>query len=145
MRQFTCLYKKTNDIHQKFLVDIVGDDEYKVSINNHFAFSTNKTYNESDLLFDNDTVSLKPILYTKKEFNKKLIKIIRDNMDSTIILKGLKEKFSFKNDLGFDSLDMIHLSVDIEREFFVCLEDDELLKIKTIKDLKDYLKFLIKE
>jgi len=146
MKRYLCINKRINGTYFKYLQNVDIDEEFRISDDNHFAFIVGEYYLEDVLTFNEDkTVSLKRKYYTKLDFNKKIITIIRNNIDDNSEIKGIKEKYSFKNDLGLDSMDMINLSIDIEREFFVCLKDDELNKIKTVKDLKEQLKFLIKD
>jgi acyl carrier protein len=45
---------------------------------------------------------------------------------------------SFK-DLGIDSLDLVDLVFALEEEIGTTFEDDELLSIKTVKDLCDLI------
>jgi len=39
------------------------------------------------------------------------------------------------NDLGADSLDIIQMLISMEREFGVVFDDDEIKKVKTVKDV----------
>lgn len=49
------------------------------------------------------------------------------------------ENASFVNDLGADSLDTVELIMAFEEEFGVEIPDDEAEKIKTVKDVLDYI------
>ena len=47
---------------------------------------------------------------------------------------------SFTDDLGADSLDVVELTMALEEEFSLPdTPDDELLKIRTVGDLADYI------
>ncbi len=46
---------------------------------------------------------------------------------------------SFVNDLGADSLDTVELIMAFEEEFGVEIPDEEAEKIKTVKDVLDYI------
>ena len=46
---------------------------------------------------------------------------------------------SFADDLGADSLDTVELIMAFEEEFGVEIPDDEAEKIKTVKDVVDYI------
>ena len=46
---------------------------------------------------------------------------------------------SFVNDLGADSLDTVELIMAFEEEFGVEIPDEEAEKIKTVKDVMDYI------
>lgn len=51
----------------------------------------------------------------------------------------------FNEDLGADSLDMVELVMDFEREFKITIPDEESEKIKTVADAELYLtRFIIK-
>ena len=42
-------------------------------------------------------------------------------------------------DLGADSLDAVELIMALEDEYGITIDDDEARKIKTVKDLVDYI------
>lgn len=46
---------------------------------------------------------------------------------------------TFIDDLGADSLDIVELIMAFEEEFSVEIPDDEAEKIKTVKDVVDYI------
>lgn len=46
---------------------------------------------------------------------------------------------SFTEDLGADSLDTVELIMAFEEEFGVEIPDDQAEKIKTVKDVVDYI------
>jgi len=46
---------------------------------------------------------------------------------------------SFIDDLGADSLDLVELIMEMEEKFGVEIADEELEKIRTIKDVIDFL------
>ena len=46
---------------------------------------------------------------------------------------------SFVNDLGADSLDTVELIMEFEKEFDTSIPDDQAEKIKTVKDVVDYI------
>ncbi len=47
---------------------------------------------------------------------------------------------SFIDDLGADSLDIVELVMAMEDEFGIEIPDDEAEKIKTVKDVVEYIK-----
>lgn len=51
-----------------------------------------------------------------------------------------KEEDNFREDLGCDSLDMIEVIMECEREFNIVIPDSAFDSIKTIQDLIDYIK-----
>lgn len=54
----------------------------------------------------------------------------------------LSETTSFKEDLGADSLDLFEMVMALEESFNVEIPSEDLEKIKTIKDVKDYIEKL---
>ena len=50
------------------------------------------------------------------------------------------EDASFVDDLGADSLDTVELIMAFEEEFDVEIPDEDAQKIKTVKDVMDYIK-----
>lgn len=46
---------------------------------------------------------------------------------------------SLKDDLSIDSLAAVELALELESEFGVRIEDDELTKLETVKDVVDIL------
>lgn len=69
---------------------------------------------------------------------EKVIKLIVDQLDVTKEQCVLEA--SFIDDLGADSLDIVELLMEMEEAFGVEIEDEELEKIVTIKDVIDFLK-----
>lgn len=59
---------------------------------------------------------------------------IKKSLESHLNGKELTIETSFK-DLGVDSLDLVDLVFELEEEIGVQFEDEELLQLKTIKDL----------
>ena len=43
------------------------------------------------------------------------------------------------DDLGADSLDAVELNMALEEAFGECIPDEELEKLKTVKDIVDYI------
>lgn len=42
-------------------------------------------------------------------------------------------------DLGIDSLSSIELALEIESEFYIKIEDEELMKLQTVQDVIDII------
>lgn len=51
----------------------------------------------------------------------------------------VKPEASFIDDLGADSLDIVELVMAMEEEFDIEIPDEEAEKLKTVKDVADYL------
>jgi acyl carrier protein len=69
---------------------------------------------------------------------EKVISIIVEQLDVT--QEECVPEASFINDLGADSLDLVELIMEMEETFDVQIADSELEKIRSIKDVLDYLR-----
>jgi acyl carrier protein len=69
---------------------------------------------------------------------EKVISIIMEQLDVT--KEECVPEASFIDDLGADSLDLVELIMEMEETFNVQIADNELEKIRTIKDVLEYLK-----
>jgi acyl carrier protein len=78
----------------------------------------------------------------KEEFfmtlEEKVISIIMEQLDVT--REECAVEASFIDDLGADSLDLVELIMEMEETFDVQIADNELEKIRTIKDVLDFIK-----
>ena len=71
---------------------------------------------------------------------EKIKEIIAESLGTEI--STLTEEASFKEDLGADSLDLFEMVMALEEAFNVEIPSEDLEKIKTIKDVKDYIEKL---
>jgi acyl carrier protein len=69
---------------------------------------------------------------------EKVISIIMEQLDVT--REECVTEASFIDDLGADSLDLVELIMEMEETFDVQIADNELEKIRTIKDVLDFIK-----
>jgi acyl carrier protein len=69
---------------------------------------------------------------------EKVIAIIVEQLDVT--KEECLPEASFIDDLGADSLDLVELIMEMEETFGLTIADSELEKIRTIKDVLDFLK-----
>jgi acyl carrier protein len=68
---------------------------------------------------------------------EKVVKLVMEQLDVTkeeCVLEA-----SFIDDLGADSLDLVELIMEMEEVFGVEIADEELEKIRTIKDVIEFL------
>jgi acyl carrier protein len=68
---------------------------------------------------------------------EKVVKLVMEQLDVTkeeCVLEA-----SFIDDLGADSLDLVELIMEMEEVFSVEIADEELEKIRTIKDVIEFL------
>lgn len=68
---------------------------------------------------------------------EKVIKLVMEQLDVTKEVCVLEA--SFIDDLGADSLDLVELIMEMEEVFGVEIADEELEKIRTIKDVIEFL------
>jgi acyl carrier protein len=73
---------------------------------------------------------------TKQEVKEKATSIIQDFL---FIEEEINEEKNLKEDIGLDSLDAVELTMFIEEEFDIEIEDDEILKGKTFGDVVDLI------
>lgn len=69
----------------------------------------------------------------KDKILKELIAIISEYDDYSS--QNICGETSIKHDLNLDSLDLVNLSLDIERKLGYCIEDSEIKKVNSINDL----------
>ena len=63
--------------------------------------------------------------------------IIADKLD--VEETEVTPEASFTNDLGADSLDTVELIMAFEEEFDIEIPDEDAQKIKTVKDVMEYI------
>ncbi len=68
---------------------------------------------------------------------EKVIKLVMEQLDVT--KEACVLEASFIDDLGADSLDLVELIMEMEEVFGVEIADEELEKIRTIKDVIEFL------
>jgi acyl carrier protein len=82
------------------------------------------------------------LIFIKEELSmtleEKVISIIAEQLD--VEREECVPEASFTDDLGADSLDLVELIMEMEETFDIQIADNELEKIRTIKDVLDYLK-----
>jgi len=69
---------------------------------------------------------------------ERVIKIIVEQLDVT--KEECVPEASFIDDLGADSLDLVELIMEMEENFGVQIADEELEKIRLVKDVIDFLR-----
>ena len=68
---------------------------------------------------------------------EKIIEIIMEQLD--VSREECVPDASFMDDLGADSLDIVELIMAMEENFGIEIKDDELLKIRTVRDAIDFI------
>ena len=69
---------------------------------------------------------------------KKVKEIVAEQLGKDV--NDVTNEASFIDDLGADSLDIVELVMAMEDEFGIEIPDDEAEKIKTVKDVIEYIK-----
>lgn len=54
-------------------------------------------------------------------------------------VEELAEKTDIVEDLGADSLDVVELIMSLEDEFGLMIEDEEIMELKTVGDVVNYI------
>jgi len=68
---------------------------------------------------------------------ERVVKLVMEQLD--VAKEQCVPEASFIDDLGADSLDLVELIMEMEEVFGVEIADEELEKIRTIKDVIDFL------
>ncbi len=68
---------------------------------------------------------------------EKIIKLVAEKLNKKV--EDIKLDSRLVEDLGADSLDVVELIMTFEDEFGVSLPDEEVEKMKTIKDVITYI------
>ena len=76
--------------------------------------------------------------YGINNMEKKVKQIIEDKLG--ISPGDYRNDERFIDDLGCDSLDMVDLIMECEKEFNISIPDDDVDKILTVQNLIDYVK-----
>lgn len=71
----------------------------------------------------------------RQEIIEKMTEIIIDKLGVTA--EEVKPEADFEGDLGADSLDMVELIMEVEKEFSISVPDFEAEGIKTVKQAID--------
>ncbi|MGB4262778.1 MAG: acyl carrier protein [Fervidobacterium sp.] len=79
----------------------------------------------------------------REELFKRVAEMISEKLN--VPIEDIEEDSHLIEDLGADSLDAFDLVMIIEDEFGVKLEDDEIERMLTVKDILDLLMEKVKE
>lgn len=75
--------------------------------------------------------------YGISNMEEKIKEIIEDRLG--ISRNNYRNEESFQEDLGCDSLDMVDLIMECEKQFSISIPDDEVDKLRTVQNLIDYI------
>lgn len=68
---------------------------------------------------------------------EKIIEILMEQLD--LERDEINESSNFTDDLEMDSLDMMELVIEMEKETGIKIENEKLINIKTVADLLTYI------
>jgi len=75
------------------------------------------------------------------EVKEKVFSRVAENMG--VEKESLKPETSFQ-ELGADSLDMVEFAIDVEEEFGIVVEQEDMSKIKTLGDAVQFIEGKLK-
>jgi len=73
----------------------------------------------------------------RAEILKKVVDLAADKLAADV--EKISEITNFEDDLNADSIDLTDFIMELESEFDVEIPDEDLEKIKTVKDSVDYI------
>ncbi len=71
---------------------------------------------------------------------QKVMQILKDKMG---LDREIKQEENMADDLGMDSLDHVEITMAIEDEFEIEIPDADADRIKTVKDISDYVQLKV--
>jgi len=72
---------------------------------------------------------------TRQDIEKKVTDILVDKLG--VEPEEVKSEADFREDLGGDSLDLVVVVMEIEKEFRISVTDEEVDQVKTVADICD--------
>jgi len=72
-----------------------------------------------------------------KDFKERFDKLLIDKLG--VSQEDIKPEAKFTDDLGADSLDMVELIMEFEKEFNLAIPDEDTETINTVSDAETYL------
>jgi acyl carrier protein len=85
---------------------------------------------------------MKNVMYRIDQLkNEDISYIVKDIIQYKLGLEEnqLHESANFQDDLGIDSLDLIELRMEIEKQFGISIQDEELENLRTVGSMISYL------
>lgn len=73
----------------------------------------------------------------REEVKKQVVQIVADQMGAAE--SEINEDTKLQDDLGADSLDMVELMFEFEDEYQISIDDEDVEKWSTVKDIIDYV------
>ena len=73
----------------------------------------------------------------RTEIMGKIIELAADKLSADVAV--IKEETNFTEDLNADSLDVVDFVMELEGEFDIEIPDEDVEKIRTVKDATSYI------
>ena len=71
-----------------------------------------------------------------------MIELIREELDEELRDVEITEDTDLKEELQLNSLDMLSIADELESEYDISLDYDQLKSIRTIKDIEKYIELM---
>jgi len=71
-----------------------------------------------------------------------IIELIREELDEELRDVEITEDTDLKEELQLNSLDMLSIADELESEYDISLDYDQLKSIRTIKDIEKYIELM---
>lgn len=81
--------------------------------------------------------------YSEQELLERVKTILSELLNADI--NEIDANTNIRNDIGADSLDMVEISMEIEKHFFVLIPDEKMEAIITIQDIVNNIQQLLNE
>lgn len=82
----------------------------------------------------------------REEIIERLRKIYAERFDFCCEANDVTEEMDSEKDLGWDSLDQVEFIMEVEREFNICIPDDECFSIGSkVGDIVKYLENVLNQ
>ena len=82
----------------------------------------------------NDTSTIKPL---SDDIIRRILERIAKESETTTSPDDIRPEMSLREDLGMDSMQAVSLSLDLEDELSIRLDDEDLTKLDTVQDVLD--------
>lgn len=84
-------------------------------------------------------------MLTREELSEKLMSIVKSYIPENEMPENIDYDSNLTNDLGINSMHVIDIVIDIENEFDITIEDEELQSMDTLHKVLDVLQSKLEE
>lgn len=73
----------------------------------------------------------------KEQIIAALREVVKPHLEyqSDEVVNGMNEETNLLQELGLDSVDLVEVIMDIEERFSIAIADEEIQRVKTVRDL----------